>query len=159
MDAPTIRRADAADAEFLSALIQRTVLVSNAADYDAATIAAICQNFTPALVLEKMATRDVFVAHSIDGDMCGTISLGNGKLHSLFVDPDRQREGIGRRLVVHLEQHARHGGLRELHLSSSLTARPFYARLGYQDIRFEPRPDGSTWLMMKALADETSRAI
>jgi GNAT superfamily N-acetyltransferase len=135
------------------------VQVSNAADYDPATIEAICKNFTLALVLEKMATRDVFVAYTPDGDMCGTISLGNRKLHSLFVDPDRQRGGIGRLLVTHLEQHARRSGLSELHLSSSLTARPFYARLGYRDIRFEPRPDGSTWLMMKALADETSRAI
>jgi N-acetylglutamate synthase-like GNAT family acetyltransferase len=157
--ATAIRRADAADAQILSALIQRTVQFSNAADYDAATIEAICKNFTPALVLEKMAARDVFVAHTPDGDLCGTISLGNGKLHSLFVDPDRQRAGMGRQLVVYLEQHARRSGLRELHLSSSLTARPFYARLGYQDIRFEPCPDGSTWLMMKALADETSRAI
>jgi N-acetylglutamate synthase-like GNAT family acetyltransferase len=159
MFAIPIRPATDADAEAISALIRRTVQVSNAADYDAATIAAICKNFTPALVLEKMATRDVFVAHTPDGDLCGTISLGNGKLHSLFVDPDRQRNGIGRRLVAYLEQHARRSGLRELQLSSSLTARPFYAQLGYQDIHFEPRADGSTWLMMKALADETSRAI
>lgn len=146
-----IRPAGPTDAEALSALILHTVRISNAADYDADTITAISRNFTPALVLEKMASRDVFVAHTVSGDICGTVSLGNGKLHSLFVDPDFQRNGLGRRLVVHLEQHARTTGLTDLHLSSSLTARPFYARLGYRDIRFEPRADGSTWLMVKPL--------
>lgn len=151
MDHLAIRRAGETDVSAIAKLAERTIRISNAADYDAATIEAICRNFTPALVLEKMASRDVFVAQISSGDICGTVSLGNGKLHSLFVDPNRQRRGIGRQLVAHLEQHARHGGLTELHLSSSLTARPFYALLGYQDIRFEPRPDGSTWLMVKPL--------
>lgn len=150
MLAISIHPATAADASTIAALIQRTVRISNAADYDAATIDAICNNFTPALVSEKMKTRDVFIARS-GNNICGTISLGNGKLHSLFVDPDHQRRGIGRDLALYLEGHASNTGLTELHLSSSLTARPFYARLGYRDIRFEPRPDGSTWLMVKPL--------
>jgi N-acetylglutamate synthase-like GNAT family acetyltransferase len=151
MFAISIHPATKADASTIAALIQRTVRISNAADYDAVTIAAICNNFTPALVSEKMRTRDVFIARS-GNNICGTISLGNGKLHSLFVDPDHQRSGIGRDLALYLEGHARNTGLTELHLSSSLTARSFYARLGYRDIRFEPRPDGSTWLMVKLLA-------
>jgi GNAT superfamily N-acetyltransferase len=146
-----IRTATTEDAAALSALIQRSVRISNAADYDVATIDAICRNFTSALVLEKMAQRDVFVA-DIAGIPYGTVSLGGGKLHSLFVDPQRQRTGIGRLLTVHLEEHARARGMVELHLSSSLTAKPFYERLGYRTLQFEPRPDGSTWLMVKTLA-------
>jgi putative acetyltransferase len=94
-----------------------------------------------------MAVPDVFASA-----ICSTVSLGHGKRHSLFVDPDCQRGGIGRSLVAHMEAHARTIGLVELHLSSSLTAHPFYARLGYRDIRFEPHTDGSTWLMAKPLA-------
>jgi len=150
MDRIPIRPATENDVPAIAALAERTIRISNAADYDVATIDAICANFTPALVLDRMRARDVFVA-SRDEVISGTVSLGNGKLHSLFVDPDLQGNGFGRGLVAHLEQHARATGLTELHLSSSLTARPFYARLGYRDIRFEPRPDGSTWLMVKPL--------
>jgi ribosomal protein S18 acetylase RimI-like enzyme len=39
----------------------------------------------------------------------------------------------------------------ELQLSSSITARGFYERLGYRLIRFDERLDGSTFLMSKML--------
>jgi putative acetyltransferase len=153
----SLRPATPDDADALSALIRDCVRTSNAADYDAATIDAICANFTPEKVLEKMAVRDVFAA--LAGDrLVGTVSLGNvsagsGKLHSLFVAPQHQRAGIGRMLTLNLERHALGRGLRELRLSSSLTARPFYARLGWRALDFEPRPDGATWLMVKSLSD------
>jgi hypothetical protein len=38
-----------------------------------------------------------------------------------------------------------------LRVSSSLTARPFYEKLGYRLLAFEPRQDGSTFSMSKLL--------
>jgi putative acetyltransferase len=64
-----------------------------------------------------------------------------------------QGKGIGARLVAHLEAHARETGVVELLLSSSITARGFYERLGYRLIRFDEREDGSTFLMSKMLTD------
>jgi GNAT superfamily N-acetyltransferase len=78
-----------------------------------------------------MTERDVFVCHK-GGRIVGTIALGADRLRSLFVDPELQRAGIGARLVSHLETHARKVGVSELKLSSSLTARGFYERLGYR---------------------------
>ena len=69
----------------------------------------------------------------------GTIGLGGDKLRSLFVEPGLQGKGVGARLVAHLEAHARKAGVAELHLSSSITARGFYERLGYRLIRFDER--------------------
>ena len=60
---------------------------------------------------------------------------------------------IGAQLVAHLEAHALRAGVKELRLSSSLTARGFYERLGYHTIRLEERVDGSTYLMRKTLAE------
>jgi ribosomal protein S18 acetylase RimI-like enzyme len=62
-----------------------------------------------------------------------------------------QGRGVGARLVAHLEAHARKAGLGELQLSSSITARGFYERLGYRLIRFDERHEGSTFLMSKTL--------
>lgn len=146
----TIRAAIPADAPALSGLIQRAVRTTNAPDYTSEIIDLICANFTPERVIQKMAEREVF-AGVCDNAIAGTVSLGGGKLHSLFVDPHIQRRGIGVRLVDHLEKHAAANGHRELWLSSSITARRFYERLGYQLRKFEERRDGSTFLMSKTI--------
>ncbi|MGH6839927.1 MAG: GNAT family N-acetyltransferase [Methylocella sp.] len=146
----TIRAANAADAPTLSALIQHAVRATNAPDYSPGIIDLICANFTPEQVIQKMAEREVF-AGTCDNAIAGTVSIGGGKLHSLFVDPRLQRRGIGVRLVGHLEKRAAASGHTVLWLSSSITARRFYERLGYQLHRFEERNDGSTFLMSKAI--------
>ena len=74
------------------------------------------------------------------------------RLRSLFVDPGLQQAGIGARLVAHLEAHARKVGVSELRLSSSLTARGFYERLGYRLIAPEEHDGVTTFLMAKTLS-------
>jgi len=150
-----IRKAEPEDALVLGPLVQRSIRASNAADYEPEIIELMCANFAPDKFLERMAVRDVFAAVQ-DGRMVGTISfsLARAKLYSLFIEPGLQRAGIGRRLVQHIEQHATSLGCTTLQLSASITARPFYERLGYAVIRFEERVgDGSTWLMSRSLPE------
>jgi putative acetyltransferase len=156
-----IRNAGPDDAAALGALVQRSIRASNAADYEPAIIELMCANFEPDKVLERMAVRDVFAAIR-DGSLIGTVSfsLPRTKLYSLFIEPGFQHAGIGRRLVHHIERHAMSRGCSELQLSASITARPFYERLGYETIRFEERVgDGSTWLMRKALEGSQRASI
>ena len=143
--------AEPAMAVDLSALIQRSVRVSNAADYDAATIALICDNFSAERLLLDMARREVFAA-LCGAALAGTVSLGGDELHSLFVEPALQGQGLGRRLTHHIEDHARAKGVGLLKVNSSITARPFYEHLGYRLIRFEEREDGSIYRMHKGLS-------
>ncbi len=150
MDEPVIRDATSHDVPAISDLIRRTVRISNGRDYPAEVIELIVANFAPDKISQRMAERDVFVCQSGDR-ILGTIALGGSKLGTLFVDSDYQQRGIGTRLVAHLEAHALKRGVREIELSSSLTARGFYERLGYRMIRFEERDDGSTFLMAKIL--------
>jgi GNAT superfamily N-acetyltransferase len=148
-----IRKAEPAEASIIGPLVQRTIRARNAADYAPAIIEMMCSNFAPDKFLERMAERDVFAAVQ-DGEIVGTVSFSRArsKLYSLFIEPHVQRGGIGRRLVDHIEQHAKNLGCIELQLSAAITAKPFYDRLGYATIRFEERVnDGSTWLMSKRL--------
>ena len=131
-------------------MIVQSIRLINAGDYSAEIIDATCANFSAARICQRMSDRDVFVA-IIEKQIVGTVSLGAGKLHSLFVSAPLQKRGIGSRLVEHLETHARTKSLSELHLSSSITACAFYERKGYDLVKFEERPDGSTYLMRKAL--------
>jgi putative acetyltransferase len=146
-----IRDATADDAPAISALVQHTVRISNGRDYPPQAIEMIVANFAPAKVGQRMAERDVFVCQKGDR-IVGTIALGGDRLRSLFVDPALQQAGIGARLVAHLEAHARKVGVSELRLSSSLTARGFYERLGYRLIEPEEHDGVSTFLMAKTLS-------
>jgi len=134
----------------MSVLIEQTIRITNSQDYEPEIVELICANFTSEKVAQKMAERNVFVCFQNEA-LAGTISLGGDKLHSLFVKPCLQRRGIGTQLVEYLERHAIQKRISMLRLSSSITARPFYERVGYQFIRFEERKDGSTFLMSKTL--------
>ena len=150
MDDLVIRAACLDDAAAISTLVRRTVRISNGKDYPAHSIELIVANFAADKVGERMAERDVFVCQQGDR-VVGTIALGGDRLRTLFVDPELQRAGIGARLVDHLEAHARKAGVRELTLSSSLTARGFYERLGYRLIELQEHDGVSTFLMAKLL--------
>ena len=145
-----IRAATSDDAVAISALIQQAVRHGNAADYEPEIIDRICANFSPAMVSRRMAEREVFIGE-VDGRIAGTVSLRDDKLYSLFVAVERHGQGIGRCLVDHLEARAMGRGVRTLRLSAALGARSFYERLGYRVLAYEPRDDGSTWLMVKDL--------
>jgi putative acetyltransferase len=152
MDRLQIRSASPADATALSDVIHRAVRTSNAPDYDPMVIELLCASFTPEKIIAQMSERDVFAA-MLDEAIVGTVSFGRakGRLNALFVDPQLHRQGIGARLVRHIEQHAAGAGVVVLWLSASITARPFYERLGYALHKFEERVDGSSWLMSKSL--------
>ncbi len=145
-----IRKAQVLESSLISELIQRTVRLTNSADYTRQEIEFTCLEFTPEKVAEKMEERDVFVFVQ-DDRILGTVSLEGDKLHALFVDPECQSGGVGSDLVHHVEQLAQHRGIQELTLSSSITAAPFYTSLGYDQLHIEERKIGSTYLMKKAL--------
>ena len=154
MHAILIRRATLQDADAISALIERTVRISNAPDYEADALDFLITEMTPVHIAERIAQRDVFVAVAgrtrENETIEGTVTYFAGKLRGMFVAPERQRGRLGRRLVEHVESHARGLGVTELKLSSSLTARGFYRKLGYRDIEEEPNRV-PTWLMGKTL--------
>jgi putative acetyltransferase len=145
-----IRAAGPGDVAAISALVQLTVRISNGRDYPPSAIDLIVANFAPDKVDQRMAERDVFVCQMGDR-IVGTIALGGDRLRSLFVEPGLQRAGIGARLVTHLEAHAQKVGVSELKLSSSLTARGFYERLGYRMVQPEEHDGVRTFLMAKTL--------
>lgn len=86
-----------------------------------------------------------FVEHPKGPRVVGVVCLlpnfpvtGEAKLMQMAVDPQRQREGIGRKLVVELEKRAfGEMGIRRLFCHAREDAAPFYAQLGWE-IEGEP---------------------
>ena len=61
----------------------------------------------------------------------GQLNQSAAEVDAVYVLPERQGEGIGRKLLAELEGQARAYGLRKLELSATLNAAAFYQRAGY----------------------------
>ncbi len=126
-----IRRARPADAAAITAM---TIRAKRSNGYDEAFMAACSDELTvhPA----DIDAHEYWVAET-DG-VCGAISLHadadgrEGEIHSFFIDPEWQRQGLGRRLWAKIQERAWARGLMRLHLDSDPVAVPFYEAIGFQ---------------------------
>lgn len=73
----------------------------------------------------------VYVAQG-GGEIAGVLRGRPGRLASLFVRADRQRQGIGRRLVERFEEESKRQEVPVIHVASTIHAIPFYTVLGYR---------------------------
>ena len=72
--------------------------------------------------------RTFFIA--VENDVVvGTVALEGNRLRAMAVDT--QARGVGRALVQRLEEEARARGITQIELHARITARGFYAKLGY----------------------------
>ena len=107
------------------------------------------------LPAEQIAAGGVFVLEQ-NGAIVGFSAIlpredGDTELDALFVDPEIQRRGIGRKLIEHCAAVARSAGSSALHVIGNAHAKEFYLSCGFEILGpFETR-FGSGLLMRKAL--------
>ncbi|MDP8998103.1 MAG: GNAT family N-acetyltransferase [Pseudomonadota bacterium] len=143
-----IRAAISEDIPTLRALIERSIRRLNAKEHSPESMELVCSLFTEERLHRDLQRRDIFIMENHELPV-GTISLGEGKLHSLFVEPEHAGKGYGSRLVTHIEEFARSRKLRKLSLNASLTAIPFYEKMGYRKLNEVKVDFGSMWAMEK----------
>ena len=61
----------------------------------------------------------------------GLINFQTGELEALFVLPAFMGQGVGKKMLVYLEELAREAGLTEVRLEATLNAEGFYQRCGF----------------------------
>lgn len=145
-----VRFAQATDAEGISQVILAALHSSNARDYPAEVIARVAGSFTPQAVLALLKRRMVLVAVQAQV-IVGTAALDANVVRSVFVNPALQGQGIGRLLMIEIELRAREAGVTVLSVPSSLTAEPFYTKLGFHTVRNVYHGNERTLVMEKAL--------
>lgn len=145
-----VRLAQAADAQGISQVILAALHSSNARDYPADVIARVATHFTPDAVLELLNRRIVLVAIQ-DALIVATAALDADVVRSVFVNPELQGQGIGRLLMIEIELRAREAGVTVLSVPSSLTAEPFYSKLGFHTVRDVYHGNERTLVMEKTL--------
>ncbi|KPY98329.1 GNAT family N-acetyltransferase [Pseudomonas syringae] len=145
-----VRPAGMADADAISRVVLAALRTSNAKDYPSSVIERVQLSFSPAAIEQLMQQRQVFVAS--EGHVVrGTASLEGEVVRSVFVDPDRHRQGIGRMLMAELEVVARKAGAARMVVPSSLTAREFYLALGFSVVREHLEGEERTLIMERQL--------
>lgn len=151
----TIRRFIPEDAEEVSALITRTLREVNIKDYTAEYLENIVQRNRPEDVLERARWTHFYVvceADRITG--CGAIGPywdreDESSLFTIFVHPEYLGKGIGRTIIETLEQDEFFLRAKRIEVPASLTAIPFYLKMGYQFKNGSREPDGELLVRME----------
>lgn len=133
-----IRRFEERDAEEVSQLIRTTMEISNRKDYPEEVMDELIRTETPEHILERSGWTHMYVV--LDGGKiigCGAIGPFWGRedesgLFSIFVLPEYQGKGVGRRIMETLEQDEFFLRARRIEIPASITGTPFYLRMGYR---------------------------
>lgn len=134
----TIRPFREADAAAVAGVIEKTLLVSNSRDYPPEEIQAQIESHSRQVMLERSRWSHMYVA--CDGEEivgCGAVapfwgSLEESILLSIFILPEYQGRGIGRRIVQTLEKDEFFLRARRVEIPASITGVQFYLKLGYR---------------------------
>ena len=132
-----IRRFEEKDAQEVSALIAKTLRTTNIRDYSSEFIENEVNTLTPAYIAWRASWTHFYVA--CDGEKiiaCGAIgpywgSETESSLFTIFVLPEYQGKGVGRRIVKTLEQDEFALRAKRIEIPASVTACEFYRKLGY----------------------------
>ena len=132
-----VRRIEEADAKAVSDLIRKTISISNKKDYPEDLMDRLIESETPEHVLEIASWTHFYVV--LEGDViigCGAIGPYWGKedessLFTIFVDPDHQGKGIGRKIMETLESDEYFLRAKRIEIPASITGIPFYLKMGY----------------------------
>ena len=132
-----IRRFSENDAKEVSDLIIKTLMISNTKDYPVEMMEELAQRQQPGHVLDRAGKTHFYVVEDRDQLIgCGAIGPIGGKedeqcLFSIFVLPEYQGKGIGRKIVETLEKDEYFLKAKRVEVPASITGLAFYLRLGY----------------------------
>ena len=133
----TIRRFDPRDARAVSDVIITTLRISNTRDYPPAMMEELILHMQPEDILKRASWTHFYVAEDAGRIIgCGAIGPYWGKedessLFTIFVLPEYQGRGVGRKIVETLEQDEYALRAKRIEIPASITGLPFYRKLGY----------------------------
>ena len=143
----TIRRFEEKDAQAVSDLIARTLRATNSKDYSMEYLENDIAHLQPADILRRARGQHFYVAEE-DGRIVGCGAIGSywGKtdessLFTIFVLPEYQGRGIGRKIIETLERDEYFLRARRVEIPASITGTPFYLKMGYSYKNGVTEPD------------------
>ncbi|MDI9469859.1 MAG: GNAT family N-acetyltransferase [Bacillota bacterium] len=157
-----IRRFEEKDAEEVSALIVYTLRTSNSKDYSSEYIENEVKALQPADILRRAAWMHLYVA-CVEGRIVGCGGIGSywgradeSSLFTIFVLPEYQGQGIGRVIVETLEEDEYFLRAVRIEVPASITATPFYLKMGYGYKHGVSEPDDEGLLRLEKFRQHVS---
>jgi GNAT superfamily N-acetyltransferase len=132
-----VRKFETTDATEVSALIKKTLRITNSKDYSPEFIEKEMAQFTPEKVIERASWTHFYVfcdEERIVG--CGAVGPYWGSetescLFNIFVLPEYQGKGVGRKIIETLESDEYALRAKRIEIPASITACAFYRKMGY----------------------------
>ena len=132
-----IRRFQERDAEAVAELLAVTLRTTNIKDYSSEEIENQVKTHQPQNILEWASWTHFYVV--CDGEkIVGSGAIGpywgktdESSFFTIFVLPEYQGKGIGRKIIQTLEQDAFFLRAKRIEIPASITAVPFYRKMGY----------------------------
>ncbi len=156
MPAPAIRLFRNEDGEALADLHRRAIIASGNTSYTGPELESWAGQLTADGYANAVANGEIIaVATNETGKPVGFCSWDAARIKGMYVDPDRQGEGIGAALLAHGENALRERGITRSEIVSSLPGRGFYEAHGYAPVHTdEHKTRGGLVLPVVVLAKE-----
>lgn len=152
-----IRKFQEKDAEEVSALIATTLRTVNIKDYSSEYIESNVSCLQPEDILKRAAQTNFYVVCD-SGKIVGCGAIGSywgrtdeSSLFTVFVLPEYQGRGIGRLIIQTLEQDDYFLRAKRIEIPASITATPFYLKMGYGYKNGITEPDTEGLLRLEKL--------
>lgn len=132
-----IRRFKNGDEDGVVNVIHRTSLEVNIRDYPMEAMEALIDKVTPEFVLKRARDFHMYVITKEDNIIgVGAVgpywnSLTESSLFNLFILPEYEGKGLGRKLIETLEQDEYYKRADRIEVSASISALEFYRYFGY----------------------------
>lgn len=155
-----IRRFLPQDAEAVSAMIAHTLRTVNIRDYSPEYIEKDVQALSAEKLIQRASWMHFYVVCLGQEPVgCGAIGPYWGKedessLFNIFVHPAYQGKGLGRRIIETLEADEYFCRASRVEIPASITATPFYLRMGYAYKNGVDRPDGEQLIRLEKRRDD-----
>ena len=132
-----IRRFEKKDAEAVSDLIAVTLRTTNRKDYSEEVLENDIRHLQPEDLIRRAGSQHFYVVEE-DRKIIGCGSIGpywgredESSLFTIFVHPDYQGKGTGRRIMETLEQDEFFLRAKRVEIPASITGTPCYLKMGY----------------------------
>lgn len=99
------------------------------------------RNNSPENLIERSKKISYFVAE-VNGKPVGICGFDQYKIHTLFIVPNYQKKGIGKKLLLKVLKEAKNKGITKLKTWSTIYAYEFYVKYGFRGLKEIKLPEG-----------------